>query len=147
MLDELTSSEVADWYAFAEIEPWGTGVDDFRTGTLAAVIANVNRNPERAPYSPGDFMPTWDPVERAARAEAAEEANAAAFAAALIASAVPDPDAPAPTLTADQVAELARLDDAELGAAIADLDAAEDGMRATHERAQSRRRAALEGGR
>lgn len=44
------------------MEPWGTDIDDWRAGIVAATIANVNRDEKkrRKPYTPQDFIPEWD---------------------------------------------------------------------------------------
>lgn len=49
------------WMAYDRIEPFGPGRADLRTGILASVIANVNRDPKqrRQPYTPADFIPSF----------------------------------------------------------------------------------------
>lgn len=49
--------------AYEELEPFGEAAAWLRLGTLAALIANSNRNPKKRPkpFYPSDFMP--DPVE------------------------------------------------------------------------------------
>ena len=54
---EIDSREFAEWLAFMELEPFGPARDDLRAGTLAALIANVNRDPHRhGPFEPADFF-------------------------------------------------------------------------------------------
>lgn len=72
LLDELSSSQLAEWIAFYQLEPWGEERADLRAGIVASTIANVNRSPKRKkPYAPEDFMPRFedeeDPEETAAR--------------------------------------------------------------------------------
>ncbi len=59
LLNRISSRELSEWMAFYAVEPWGCQVDDQRTGLVASVIANVNRDPKRraTPYQVNDFMP------------------------------------------------------------------------------------------
>lgn len=57
MLEALTSRQVAEWYAFWTLEPWGSRVEWMRFGQVAATIANVNRNPQARAFTVEDFMP------------------------------------------------------------------------------------------
>lgn len=45
--------------AFSTLEPFGSLHDEFMHGQVAAVIANVNRDPKRRadPFGASDFMP------------------------------------------------------------------------------------------
>lgn len=44
--------------AYAEIEPYGALHDEFRTGQLCAITANVHRDPNKgSPLAYHDFMP------------------------------------------------------------------------------------------
>ena len=52
----MSSSEFGEWVAFYSIEPFGDHIEDLRTGTLAALIANVNRAKDTPPYKPTDFI-------------------------------------------------------------------------------------------
>lgn len=62
LLSRMSSRELSEWMAFFSLEPWGTEVEDWRTGLIAATIANANRDPKkrRRPYEPQDFMPCRD---------------------------------------------------------------------------------------
>jgi hypothetical protein len=44
--------------AFASIEPFGEFREEFRSGKLQALLANINRNPDKKPdpFKPIDFM-------------------------------------------------------------------------------------------
>lgn len=44
--------------AFDALEPFGEEVASWRAGIIAAVLANVNRNPKKRPqpFQPADFM-------------------------------------------------------------------------------------------
>jgi hypothetical protein len=63
MLEEMTSSEVADWMAYERLEPWGEERADLRTGILASLVANVTRGKDQKAYGPVDFMPDFEPKE------------------------------------------------------------------------------------
>ncbi len=70
LLERIDSRELTEWAVFFSLEPWGTEVEDWRAGLIAATIANVNRDPKqrRQPYEPSDFMP-----RRAAQVEVEEQ--------------------------------------------------------------------------
>jgi hypothetical protein len=53
----MSSAEFGEWKAFYSLEPFGDRIDDIRMGTLASVIANVNRGKDTPPYKPNDFIP------------------------------------------------------------------------------------------
>jgi len=59
LLQKISSRELSEWMAFFSLEPWGTEVEDWRAGLIAATIANANRDSKkrRRPYEPQDFMP------------------------------------------------------------------------------------------
>lgn len=63
----MSSREFSAWMEYAEIEPFGSPRDDLRAGEVAAVVANVYRNPKvRAePFTPGDFFPELAPPKPA----------------------------------------------------------------------------------
>lgn len=46
--------------AYYQIEPFGERAAFFRSGLIAATIANANRNPKRPAFKVSDFMP--DPM-------------------------------------------------------------------------------------
>ena len=62
LLSRISSRELTEWMAFFSLEPWGTEVEDWRAGLIAATIANANRDPKkrRKPYEPQDFMPRYE---------------------------------------------------------------------------------------
>jgi hypothetical protein len=62
----MSSAEFGEWVAYYSIEPFGERIDDLRTGTVASVVANVNRGKDTKPYMPLDFIP-WakEPVDEA----------------------------------------------------------------------------------
>lgn len=62
MLAGLRPSELGMWWALWRRDPWGEQRDDLRTGIVASLIANVNRDPKRrsAPFKPEEFMPYFE---------------------------------------------------------------------------------------
>lgn len=66
MLAEMTSSQFAEWLAFARVEPFGEARADLRAGIVASTIANIHKAKGRKPYSPQDFMPDFEPEDEAA---------------------------------------------------------------------------------
>jgi hypothetical protein len=51
--------------AFYRVEPFGERRADLRMAIVAALIANVNRDPkkQREPFTVDDFMPKFDPID------------------------------------------------------------------------------------
>jgi hypothetical protein len=58
LLAEIPAWKLAEWMAYAELEPFGEGRADLRAGMLASVMANANRDSEEQPepFQPGDFF-------------------------------------------------------------------------------------------
>lgn len=57
----MGSREFTEWMAFFQLQPYGEWRADFRTASLMALIANVNRDPNKSKeFSPQDFMPDFD---------------------------------------------------------------------------------------
>jgi hypothetical protein len=59
MVREASLWELGIWAALWKVNPWGEMRADQRTAIVAAVLANVNRDPSKKPdgYAPRDFMP------------------------------------------------------------------------------------------
>ena len=59
MAEGMSSSLLNEWFAFFRLEPFGTDMENHRTGVVASVVANANRNPKKKPeaYKPSDFFP------------------------------------------------------------------------------------------
>lgn len=53
----MSSAEFGEWKAYFSLEPFGTRIEDIRMGTVASVVANVNRGKDTPPYKPNDFIP------------------------------------------------------------------------------------------
>lgn len=61
LLSRVTSAELTEWIAFAELEPFGEERADLRAGIVASTVAEVNRNPKKRkqPFTPQDFLPKF----------------------------------------------------------------------------------------
>ena len=57
LLSNISGNELAEWMAFERIEPFGSLVEDFRAGQVAATVANVQRQAKTEPFKASDFMP------------------------------------------------------------------------------------------
>lgn len=55
LLDEISSAEFTYWIARFNRQPFGDDVESWRTGTIAAVVANAHS--KRGRYKAQDFMP------------------------------------------------------------------------------------------
>ncbi len=53
----MTSSELAEYMAYDQIEPIGEARADLRAGILASTFVNHGASPPRRPVKPVDFMP------------------------------------------------------------------------------------------
>jgi len=57
LLREIPASELAEWAAFYQLEPWGCEKEDVRTGTVASTIFNSQRSKRSQKiWKPTDFM-------------------------------------------------------------------------------------------
>ncbi|VVD74406.1 MULTISPECIES: DUF4035 domain-containing protein [Pandoraea] len=56
---EIDSAEFAEWLAYANIENFGSPVEDLRTGAVVSMLANINRDRKQRPEPYGllDFLP------------------------------------------------------------------------------------------
>jgi len=61
MLNSMSSTQFYDWMAYFKYEPWGSEVEETRTGLLTSVLAEVNRDRDKRKesYSALDFMPNF----------------------------------------------------------------------------------------
>lgn len=58
MLNRMSSREMSEWMAYFQYEPFGTDVDDLRSGIIAATIVNCNTGKSSKTYEPKDFIPS-----------------------------------------------------------------------------------------
>lgn len=61
LLEKVGSAELAEWMAFAGIEPFGAEIDDFRAGLMPALTANMHRADNAATVKPMEFFPWHEP--------------------------------------------------------------------------------------
>jgi hypothetical protein len=57
LLERVSVEQLVEMMAYERLEPFGGAAEDYRAGTVAATIANVNRAEDASPYSAEDFMP------------------------------------------------------------------------------------------
>lgn len=58
----MSSREFAEWTAYYRIEPFGQDRVDIPGAIIASTLANVFRG-EHEPFSPSDFMPSFEQQE------------------------------------------------------------------------------------
>lgn len=58
MLDGMNIRQFREWYAYAELEPFGEERADYRSAQVCAMIANANRDRKRkpTPYRVEEFL-------------------------------------------------------------------------------------------
>jgi len=61
LLARISSRELAEWMAYAQLEPFGEERADLRAGIVAATVANTARDPRKRarPFAARDFMPRF----------------------------------------------------------------------------------------
>lgn len=61
LLERTTSQELAEWMAYDRLDPFSEERADLRSGIIASIIANVNRDPKSTPqpFTAQDFMPKF----------------------------------------------------------------------------------------
>lgn len=65
LLARMNSRELAEWMAYYRLEPFGELRADVRAGMVASTIANVHRQPGKAPFGPLDFLAFPEPQPKA----------------------------------------------------------------------------------
>ena len=65
LLQALSGIDLVEWMAYWELEPFGEERADYRMATLAALIANTNRDPDKCPepFTTENFMPQFGPQD------------------------------------------------------------------------------------
>ena len=58
LLDELTSRQIAEWFAFVNLDGLADARLDFGFGQVCATLANIHRREGQDAYRPDDFMPS-----------------------------------------------------------------------------------------
>lgn len=79
MLSEMRPSELGAWAALWAVDPFDERRADLRTGIIASVLANVNRDPKRRSkaWVPTDFMPYAKAEDRRDSADISRKLRAA----------------------------------------------------------------------
>lgn len=52
----MSSAEMAEWMAYARVEPFGQTRDNWHMAVLASVLVNINVGKDSKTVSPEDFM-------------------------------------------------------------------------------------------
>jgi hypothetical protein len=62
LLEEMSAEAWVLWQLYYDLDPWGEERADLRSGMIAAMIAETNRDKKkrRKPYTPKEFMPEFD---------------------------------------------------------------------------------------
>lgn len=68
----MSGQQLVEWMAYAELEPFGEERADLRMATLAALIANIYRDPKQksTPFEIEDFMPKFEKKEPISKEDA-----------------------------------------------------------------------------
>ena len=61
MLSRMTSQEITEWMAFANVEPIGDRRADIRNAQLMTILGNANRDTDAhpEPFSLAEFLHDW----------------------------------------------------------------------------------------
>ncbi len=59
MLARISSAELTEWMAFAQLEPFGGDVPFLGSAIVASTFANANRKQNSTALKVSDFMPQW----------------------------------------------------------------------------------------
>lgn len=57
---KIDSAEFAEWCAFSNIKPFYIDTTEYMLAVVASILANVHRDKKSRPFSPEDFMPSYD---------------------------------------------------------------------------------------
>lgn len=62
LLARLSSRQISEWMAYYTLDPFGEERADLRAAMICALLANINRDPEkkREPYTAEEFMPRFE---------------------------------------------------------------------------------------
>lgn len=64
MLQQMSSRELTEWHAYAQLEPFGEERADLRQAITTAMIGNAHRDPKKGKaFDAYDFMPYTDKPE------------------------------------------------------------------------------------
>jgi hypothetical protein len=62
LMAQLTSGQLAEWFAFYRLEPFGGWRDDYRSGILASTMANIFSKKGARKFLPTEFMPKFSSI-------------------------------------------------------------------------------------
>lgn len=81
LLEVLTSKQLSEWMAFAQLEPFGERNRDLSIGLMTSLLANVNRDKKRKkePFVPEDFMPSTYEMRLRIKKEQEQKENSSNF--------------------------------------------------------------------
>lgn len=75
MMRNMSSTQLLEWMAFYNLEPFGYQADRGLTAQICAVLAEINRDPKKRsePFTPADFLPADDTQEELTEEQEKEE--------------------------------------------------------------------------
>jgi hypothetical protein len=73
LLERLSSRELAEWMAFAELEPFGEERADLRSAIVASTMANAWRGKRQRAFTAEDCMPRFDRSDAVLSPQTAED--------------------------------------------------------------------------
>ena len=59
-MNRISSKELTEWIAFAQVEPFGVEAQFLGHAITATTVANVNRGKNQNPFDVDDFMPKFE---------------------------------------------------------------------------------------
>jgi hypothetical protein len=60
LMRDMSSLQLSEWMAYERLDPFGQYREDYRAGIIAATIANANRSKKSKPFTPEQFIPTFE---------------------------------------------------------------------------------------
>lgn len=71
LLARISSRELSEWMAYAQLDPFGQERGDLQAGIVAATVANTARDTDkrRRPFRADEFMPSFFEEKRQTAAE------------------------------------------------------------------------------
>jgi hypothetical protein len=64
LIERISSQELNEWMAFAQLEPFGTDAYYLGHAIVASTVANANRGKNTKAYKVSDFMPQFEKKEQ-----------------------------------------------------------------------------------
>jgi hypothetical protein len=63
LLAEVSASELTEWMAYFRLEPFGSSIDDYRSGLIASAVFNSQRGRGTESVMPYDWFP-WQEAKK-----------------------------------------------------------------------------------